>query len=93
MRVVEQRNGDIGGSDARTRPITGPRAKPVPEPQRSQLLAAAAAAEGAQIALRRAVRRAKDAGGSIREIAALLSKSTNTIDRWLDQEGPHDDGP
>ncbi|WP_454231313.1 helix-turn-helix domain-containing protein [Mycolicibacterium fortuitum] len=91
--MVEQRIGDIEGSGARARPITGPRAKPVPEPQRSQLLAAAAAADGAQIALRRAVRRAKDAGGSIREIAALLSKSTNTIDRWLDQGGPNDDGP
>ncbi|AWH14442.1 HTH DNA binding protein [Mycobacterium phage TChen] len=51
----------------------------VPEPERTQLLEAAAAAAE----LPRAVRAANEAGGSVREIAALIGKSTNTIQRWL----------
>ncbi|WP_426332000.1 helix-turn-helix domain-containing protein [Mycobacteroides abscessus] len=32
---------------------------------------------------RAAVREAKAAGGSVREIAALINRSTNTVQRWL----------
>ncbi|WP_074322911.1 helix-turn-helix domain-containing protein [Mycobacteroides abscessus] len=54
-----------------------------PEPQRSRLLAAATQADSATEDLRDAVREAKDAGGSVREIAALINRSTNTVQRWL----------
>lgn len=54
-----------------------------PEPQRSELLAAAAAVNGTDQELREAVRSAHMAGGSVREIAALIDRSTNTIQRWL----------
>lgn len=54
-----------------------------PEPQRTQLLAAAEADESTEAELRRAVRAAHLAGGSVREIAELINKSTNTVQRWL----------
>lgn len=54
-----------------------------PEPERSQLLAAASAADAADGQLRAAVRDAHAAGGSVREIAELIGKSTNTIQRWI----------
>lgn len=54
-----------------------------PEPQRSRLLAAATQADMATEDLRAAVREAKAAGGSVREIAALINRSTNTVQRWL----------
>ncbi|WKW86666.1 hypothetical protein SEA_KARHDO_40 [Mycobacterium phage Karhdo] len=54
----------------------------VPEPERTRLLEAAAAAAE----LPRAVRAANQAGGSVREIAALIGKSTNTIQRWLKEQ-------
>jgi transposase len=54
-----------------------------PEPERSQLLAAAARAGTAGDELRAAVQAARLAGGSVREIAALIGRSTNTVQRWL----------
>ncbi|AHZ95506.1 HTH DNA binding protein [Mycobacterium phage Zapner] len=36
--------------------------------------------------IRRAVVAAKAAGGSVREIAVLTGKSTNTIQRWLKEQ-------
>ncbi|WP_372453710.1 helix-turn-helix domain-containing protein [Mycolicibacterium goodii] len=36
--------------------------------------------------IRRAVLAASAAGGSVREIAVLTGKSTNTIQRWLKQQ-------
>lgn len=58
-----------------------------PEPQRSQLLAAAEFADvtttRADKQLRHAVHAAHRAGGSVRHIAELLGRSTNTIQRWL----------
>lgn len=54
-----------------------------PEPQRSELLAAAEADDDAEAGLRRAVQAAHLAGGSVREIATLIGRSTNTIQRWL----------
>jgi transposase len=54
-----------------------------PEPERSQLLAAAESDQFAEAQLRLAVQRAHLAGGSVREIAELIGRSTNTIQRWL----------
>ncbi|MCV6988707.1 helix-turn-helix domain-containing protein [Mycobacterium timonense] len=62
-----------------------PRGRPpgsIPEPERSRLLSALRAADKANTALRHAVRDARAAHGSVREIADLLGKSTNTIQRW-----------
>ncbi|ACF34105.1 hypothetical protein BOOMER_43 [Mycobacterium phage Boomer] len=69
----------------------------VPEPERSQLLKATSAHEKAvreldrkrrqvDAVLRAAVRAASAAGGSVREIAVLTGKSTNTIQRWLKEQ-------
>ncbi|ATN88643.1 helix-turn-helix DNA binding protein [Mycobacterium phage Demsculpinboyz] len=62
----------------------------VPEPNRSRLIASAKltarALKNAEVevaALRREVLDAAAAGGSVREIAVLTGKSTNTIQRWL----------
>lgn len=64
-----------------------------PEPQRSRLLAAAERVKKdaeqlteSEAELRRAVQEAREAGGSVREIAALIGRSTNTIQRWLRDE-------
>lgn len=38
---------------------------------------------GAEDELREAVREAHAAGGSVRDIADLTGKSTNTIGRWI----------
>ena len=54
-----------------------------PEPERSKLLTAATAADTASVELRNAVQAAHQAGGSVREIAELIGRSTNTIQRWL----------
>lgn len=60
----------------------------IPEPERARLLAANEAEKDANHELHAAVRAAYDAGGSIREIAeALGGRSTNTIQRWLREEG------
>lgn len=59
-----------------------------PEPERTQLIAAAESANGAAVDLRRAVRAAHVAGGSVREIADLISRSTNTIHRWIKDGDP-----
>ncbi|AAN07966.1 HTH DNA binding protein [Mycobacterium phage Che9d] len=58
----------------------------VPEPQRSQLLNALEEGELVTEKIRRAVVAAKAAGGSVREIAVLTGKSTNTIQRWLKEQ-------
>ncbi|AEK07801.1 HTH DNA binding protein [Mycobacterium phage Yoshi] len=57
-----------------------------PEPQRSKLLAAVEAHDVTRSELLAAVREASSAGGSVREIAALTGKSTNTIQRWLKEQ-------
>ncbi|QBI97380.1 hypothetical protein SEA_FANCYPANTS_42 [Mycobacterium phage Fancypants] len=62
----------------------------VPEPERSNLLEALKEAERhrewADQIVRLAVRAAAAAGGSVREIAVLTGKSTNTIQRWLKEQ-------
>lgn len=55
----------------------------IPEPERARLLAADQGERDATAELHAAVRAAYDAGGSIREIAEALDRSTNTIQRWL----------
>ncbi|MBU8814186.1 helix-turn-helix domain-containing protein [Mycolicibacterium goodii] len=55
----------------------------IPPAQRARLRAAAQRADKATGALLAAVREAKNAGGSIRAIAAELDKSPQTIQRWL----------
>lgn len=54
-----------------------------PEPERTRLLATMSRHECATDELRQAVVAAHKAGGSIRDIAALINKSTNTIQRWI----------
>lgn len=54
-----------------------------PEPQRTRLLDAAARDDQAATDLRHAVQAAHQAGGSVREIADLINRSTNTIHRWI----------
>ncbi|QXO12842.1 hypothetical protein SEA_LATRETIUM_42 [Mycobacterium phage Latretium] len=55
----------------------------VPEPNRSRLVKAARASARSDEKLRHEVIEASAAGGSVREIAVLTGKSTNTIQRWL----------
>jgi len=55
----------------------------VPEPQATRLVKLAQAAD---IDLPEAAREARAAGGSIREIARLANRSTNTIQRWLKEK-------
>ena len=65
----------------------------VPEPETRRLLAALAAATEAEAELHAAVRAAFAAGGSVREIARVLAKSTNTIQAWtrgVDRTGTPD---
>lgn len=64
-----------------------------PEPQRSHLLAVAASESAAGLELRAAVREAREAGGSVREIADLIGRSTNTIQRWLRESATGESKP
>ena len=58
----------------------------VPDPERVRLLAAVKGVEDADTELRAAVIAAHRAGGSVREIAKLIDRSTNTIWRWLQED-------
>ncbi|AEK09137.1 HTH DNA binding protein [Mycobacterium phage Ibhubesi] len=65
----------------------------VPEPLRSELAEAAADLNGTLSQAEEKTRRLRDrvlaasaAGGSVREIAVLTGKSTNTIQRWLKEQ-------
>ena len=57
----------------------------IPEPERTRLLAAAGALDHAETELRNAVQAARDANGSVREIAHLIGKSPTTIQAWAQQ--------
>lgn len=54
----------------------------IPEPERTQLLAAARSLDKAEADLRDAVRAARSADGSVREIARVIGKSPTTIQAW-----------
>lgn len=54
-----------------------------PPPERRRLQAATRKHETSRAELIAAVKAAKEVGGSIRDIAALTGRSTNTIQRWL----------
>jgi transposase len=54
----------------------------IPDAERERLLAALGGTRAADDELRAAVLAARGADGSVREIAALIGKSTNTIQRW-----------
>lgn len=57
----------------------------IPEPERIRLLEAMTAIDLANTELRNAVLAARNAEGSVRSIAQLLNKSTNTIQRWAQE--------
>lgn len=54
-----------------------------PAPERRRLQTATRKHETSRTELIAAVKAAKNAGGSIRDIAELTGRSTNTIQRWL----------
>lgn len=54
----------------------------IPPDHQTQLRAAQEAAQAAQAGFRRAVVDALLAGASVREVAAFVDMSTNTIERW-----------
>lgn len=55
----------------------------VPDVERERLLAALRQVDEANTELRDAVVAANKAGGSVREIAKVIGKTTQTVQRWL----------
>lgn len=54
----------------------------IPEPERTRLISAIQALDEAATELQNAVKAARDADGSVREIANLIGKSPTTIQSW-----------